>query len=66
MGQITAVSFVPKAKSGKLRHVLLTGETGDLRWRERRKLFGSEFHFEGPSQLVMKTHAYVTWWLSSK
>ena len=66
MSEITAVSFVPKAKRAKLRHVLATGDTGDLRWRERKKLFGSEFYFSGPSPLVLKTHAYVTEWLATQ
>ena len=66
MVEITAVAFVPKAKRGKLRHVLMTGETGDLRWRERKRLFGSEFYFEGPPSLVMKTHAYVTSWIARR
>lgn len=65
MAEITAMSFVPKKRSAKLRHVLATGDTGDLRWRERKTFSGSEFYFSGPSTLVMKTHAYVTWWLAS-
>ncbi len=63
MAQVTAVSFVPKRKRGKLRHVLMTGETGELRWRERKRLFGSDFYFIGPAALVRKTHAYITQWL---
>jgi hypothetical protein len=63
MTDITAVSFVPKKKRGKLRHVLSTSDTGELRWRERKRMFGSEFYFTGPSSLVMKTHAYITSWL---
>ena len=65
MAEITAVSFVPKAKRGRLRHVLATGDTGDLRWRERKKIFGSEFYFSGPPDLVMKTHEFVTRWLAT-
>lgn len=65
MSELTCVSFVPKAKRGKLRHVLMTADTGELRWKERKKLFGSEFYFMGPATLVRKTHAYVTAWLAS-
>jgi hypothetical protein len=65
MAEITAVAFVPKGKRGKLRHVLSTGDIGDLRWRERKKMFGSEFYFSGPSQLVMKTHEFVTRWIAT-
>ena len=64
MSEITAVSFVPKAKRGRLRHVLATGDTGDLRWRERKRLSGSEFYFSGPATLVMKTHTYISRWLA--
>jgi hypothetical protein len=62
---ITCVSFVPKAQRGKLRHVLMTEDTGELRWKERKTLFGSEFYFSGPSRLVMRTHAYVSYWLAA-
>ncbi len=63
MTEITAVSFVPKAKRARLRHVLATGDTGDLRWREQKCFSGSEFYFSGPAGLVMKTHAYISQWL---
>lgn len=65
MSEMTCVSFVPKAKRAKLRHVLSTGDTGDLRWREQKKLSGSEFYFSGPASLVRKTHVYITWWLAA-
>lgn len=65
MSEIVAVSFVPKSKRARLRHVLSTGDTGDLKWRERKLMKGSEFYFSGPVALVMKTHAYVTWWVAS-
>lgn len=64
MSEFTCVSFVPKRKTAKLRHVLMTGDTGELRWRERKKLFGSEFYFSGPANLVRKTHTFVTEWLA--
>ena len=66
MAEITAVSFVPKANRARLRHVLSTGDTGELRWREQKRLFGSEFYFSGPASLVMKTHAYVSRWVASQ
>ena len=65
MSDVTFVSFVPKAKSGKLRRTLQSEDTGDLRWREQKTLFGSEFYFSGPSGLVRRTHEYVTLWLAS-
>jgi hypothetical protein len=63
MIQATYVSFVPKTKCAKLRQTLTTEDTGDLRWRERRTLSGSEFYFTGPAELVRKTHIYITQWL---
>ncbi len=65
MSEATFVSFVPKAKSAKLRRTLQTEDTGDVRWREHKTLFGSEFYFSGPSELVRKTHEYVALWLCS-
>lgn len=65
MTEISAVSFVPKSHRARLRHVLQTADTGDLRWKERKKLFGSEFHFTGPSALVMRTHRYIAYWLAA-
>ena len=64
MSDATYMSFVPRSKRDKLRKVLETEDTGDLRWTEKRGLFGSEFYFSGPSALVRKTHAYITAWLA--
>ena len=64
MSEVTYVSFVPKAKRAKLRSVLESEDTGQVRWREKKKLFGSEFHFSGPTELVRRTHAYITQWLA--
>lgn len=65
MSEATYVSFVPKTKSAKLRRTLQTEDTGDLRWREEKTFFGSEFYFSGPADLVRRTHEYVTLWLAS-
>ncbi len=65
MSDVTFVSFVPKAKSSKLRRTLQAEDTGDLRWREQKTMFGSEFYFSGPCELVRRTHEYVTLWLAS-
>lgn len=64
MSEATYVSFVPKARRDKLRLVLQTEDTGPVRWREKKMRSGSEFFFSGPSQLVRKTHAYITQWLA--
>ena len=63
MTEVTYVSYVPKRKRAKLRSVLRSEDTGDIRWHEKKKLFGSEFYFSGPTELVRKTHSYITQWL---
>lgn len=63
MVEATFMAFVPKKKSDVLRQTLTTEDTGDLRWRERRTLSGSEFYFTGPSELARKAHVYVAHWL---
>ena len=62
---MTYVSFVPRSKRAKLRSVLESEDTGQIRWTEKRRFFISEFHFSGPSNLVRKTHDYITKWLAS-
>jgi hypothetical protein len=63
--EVTYVSYVPKRKRAKLRSVLRSEDTGSIRWHEKKKLFGSEFYFSGPTELVRKTHAYITQWLAT-
>ena len=63
MTDATYVSFVPKSKRKKLREVLETENTGDLRWTEKKTFSGSEFYFSGPATLVRRTHTFVTQWL---
>ena len=65
VSEATFVSFVPKTKSAKLRRTLQSEDTGDVRWREQKTFFGSEFYFSGPAELVRRTHEYVTLWLAS-
>lgn len=65
MSLATFVSFVPKAKTAKLRRTLQTEDTGELRWREHKTFFGSEFFFTGPVELARRTQEYVTLWLAS-
>ena len=65
VSEATFVSFVPKSKTAKLRRTLLAEDTGDIRWREHKTLFGSEFYFSGPAALVRRTHGYVTYWLTT-
>ncbi|RAK59851.1 hypothetical protein DJ021_08550 [Phenylobacterium hankyongense] len=65
MTDVTYVSFVPRSRRGQLRSALAAEDTGPISWVEKRRMFGSEFHFSGPSRLVRKTHAYITEWLAS-
>jgi hypothetical protein len=65
MPEATYVAFVPTGMSTKLRSVLQTEDTGQLTWRERKVLFGSEFYFSGPPRLARATHAYVSEWVVS-
>jgi hypothetical protein len=62
--EVTYVSYVPNRKRAKLRRVLESEDTGQIRWREKKKLFGSEFYFSGPTELVRRTHDYITRWLA--
>ena len=64
MSEVTYVSYVPKRKRAKLRSVLQSQDNREIRWREKKKLFGSEFYFSGPTELVRRTHAYITRWLA--
>lgn len=66
MVEITYVSIVPKASSGRLRQVLAEEDTGPLNWREVRSGRGSEFYFTGPPDLVRQTHEFVTLWLANQ
>lgn len=63
MADVTYVSFVPLAKRAKLRQILTEEGAGPLQWREKRRLFGSEFYFSGPSALARETHLQITRWL---
>ena len=64
MSEATYVAFVPKGKNEKLRRTLSAEDTGELRWRERKMLSGSEFYFTGPRALARRTHVYVTEWIA--
>jgi hypothetical protein len=66
MDNLTYVSLVPKACSGRLREVLSQEDTGHLSWREVRAAWGSEFYFTGPPSLVRSTHEFVTLWVANE
>ena len=63
--EATYVAIVSKQQRGKLRALLQSEDMGDLSWREKKRLFGSEFYFSGPPTLARQAHAYVTKWLAS-
>jgi hypothetical protein len=63
MQEATYVAFVPKPMRAKLRDILKSEDLGPMRWREERRLRGSEFYFTGPANLARKTHAYVINWV---
>ena len=63
MPDATYVAFVPSGMTAKLRNVLQTEDTGQISWRERKGLFGSEFYFSGPPSLARATHAYISEWV---
>jgi hypothetical protein len=64
--EATYVTFVSKAQRAKLRAMLQTEDMGELSWREKKRLFGSEFYFSGPPTLARQAHAYVNKWLSGR
>jgi hypothetical protein len=65
MPEATYVAFVPKAHRAKLRETLMSEDTGEVSWKERKTFSGSEFYFSGPPTLVRKTHEFVTLWLTT-
>lgn len=64
MSNATYVSFVPRAQRAKLRAVLMSEDTGEIAWRERKTFSGSEFYFTGPPKTTRKTHEFVTQWVA--
>lgn len=62
MSEATFVAFVPNCVRDQLRDVLRTGDTGALRWSEKKLRGGSEFYFCGPPGLARRTHEYVVQW----
>lgn len=65
MGDATCMSLVPKEKRLQLRRMLAADDAPAVKWRERKRLFVSEFYFTGPTRDVMRTHSYVSHWLAT-
>jgi len=53
----TFVLFVQKKQRGRIRGGLTADLLGEVTWRERKTLTGSEFYFSGPSALARQAHA---------
>jgi len=64
MIEATYVLFAPKAQLSRLRAHLKSQPADEVRWRERRRLFGSEFYVSGPSRLAREAHQSAALWLT--
>ena len=64
MVEATYVLFVPKAKRLQARKVLNAETSETVRWRERKKLFGSEFYVSGPAAQAREAHEQAVRWLA--
>jgi len=64
MVEATFVLYVPKAQRTLVRTRLNAEAAADLKWRERKTLFGSEFYFSGPSALARQVHAIAASWIN--
>lgn len=53
----TFVLFVEKKQRSRVRGGLTSELVGDVVWRERKTLSGSEFYFSGPSAVARQAHA---------
>lgn len=63
MTEATYVLFAHQALRARLRDHLNTQGYQEVRWRERRRLFGSEFFLTGPSREAREAHHTATVWL---
>ena len=64
MVEATYVLFVPKAQRLQARKVLNAETAESIRWRERKKLFGSEFYVSGPATAAREAHEQAVRWLA--
>jgi hypothetical protein len=65
MSEVTWVAIVPGAKRSEVRRMLSSGGVGDIRWRERRNLFASDFLLSGEAAQVTKAHFSVSHWMAT-
>jgi hypothetical protein len=64
MTEATFVLYAPKGQLPRLRAHLATESIGDVRWREKRQMSGSEFYVVGPSRLAREAHERAATWLT--
>lgn len=56
MIEATYVLFARKAQLGRMRAFLKGFASDTVRWKERRRLFGSEFYVTGPAGAARQAH----------
>lgn len=56
MIEATFVLFARKAQLGRLRAFLKSHAMETVSWKERRRLFGSEFYVSGPAAEARRAH----------
>lgn len=64
MTEATFVLYAPKPQLARLRALLATQPTDEVRWREKRRMSGSEFYVVGPSRLAREAHERAATWLA--
>lgn len=64
MTEATFVLYAPKQQLPRLRALISTQASDQVRWREKRRMSGSEFYVVGPSRLAREAHERVATWLA--
>lgn len=64
MAEATFVLFARADQRSALRQLLQASAQDAVTWRERRRLFGSEFYVSGPSTQAREAHLAAASWLS--
>lgn len=64
MTEATFVLYAAKPQLSRLRAHLATHTDGEVRWREKRQMSGSEFYVVGPSRLAREAHERAATWLT--
>lgn len=64
MSEAVYVLLARKAQRARLPDHLKSQPYEAVRWRERRRMFGSEFFLTGPSRETREVHQTAALWLS--